>query len=58
MKNKEEVINGILHEYNSVVKDWLKTRINGAWDNGYLHGRADALNEIFAPDEKEEDGRP
>ncbi len=55
MKSKEEVINDAMHEFNVTVRMWLKTRLNGAWDNGYRHGRQDALNEIFATSESEEE---
>lgn len=47
MKSKEAVISDIMHDYNNMLKNWLKTRINGAWDNGYWHGRDDAMKEIF-----------
>lgn len=47
MRGKEEVINDVLHDYNSQIKTWLKTRLNGAWDNGYCHGKEDALKEFF-----------
>ena len=55
MKSKEEVINGILHDYNGFVKNWLKTRINGAWENGYWHGRDDAFREIFATEAEQKE---
>ncbi len=47
MRGKEEVINDVLHDYNSQIKTWLKTRLNGAWDNGYCHGKEDALKEFL-----------
>lgn len=53
MKSKEAVISDIMHDYNNMLKNWLKTRINGAWDNGYWHGRDDAMKEIFAISEAE-----
>ena len=49
MKSREEIVNKAVSDYNAKHnsdENWIKSRVNGAWNSGFKNGYAFAKDEM------------